>query len=281
MLVDEVPSRACVRGSIMRAWPPWLSQLSFVALLVASFSARLEAELSEAAWPALKVVVNSNVKYEVPLKILLRSMKKANFSNFNDVIIVIGGADADRIYTKNHMTYIETPFMNFDLTGLSMLGRYRDDPRVLARAYFYLLDTTTVGEGFSEKLLALNDVGYKEYRGVRRPAANICSFGRGILEELHSNFDKKMSKGEGLFFEFGYEPKGMKHFEDVATKITMLRDRRELGDPVDLYSTGYPRAVYWYPDFAVYKYILLGKSGDMDGNVTDTNDSCREAGVVS
>ena len=34
--------------------------------------------------------------------------------------------DSDRIYTDNDMVYIETPFENYDLTGLSMLWHYRD-----------------------------------------------------------------------------------------------------------------------------------------------------------
>ena len=38
----------------------------------------------------------------------------------------------DRIYKDQEMTYIETPFMNYDLTGLALLGRYQDHPFVQA-----------------------------------------------------------------------------------------------------------------------------------------------------
>jgi len=38
---------------------------------------------------------------------------------------------------------------------------------------------------------------------------------------------------------------GIKQFEDVADQVTVLRDRIEEGDPVDIYKTGYPRHVFW------------------------------------
>jgi len=247
----------------------WATLTPLLAICINSAcSARLEDDYVESQWPSVKVVINSNMKYQVPLNILLDTMKAFRFENFTDVIIVVGGADVDRIYTDHDMTYIETPYMNYDLTGLAILGRYKDHPSVQANSYLYLLDTTTVGAGFLEKFKALSSMGYKEYRSVRRPASNICAFGRGLLEALPANFEPKLEKVEGLRFEYGFEPKGIKQFEDVADQVTVLRDRIEEGDPVDIYKTGYPRHVFWYPDFGVYKYILIGGYGDMDGHVT-------------
>ncbi|CAK9082283.1 Hypothetical protein SCF082_LOCUS39113 [Durusdinium trenchii] len=243
----------------------WATLTPLLAICINSAcSARLEDDYVESQWPSVKVVINSNMKYQVPLNILLDTMKAFRFENFTDVIIVVGGAaaclaygrfqlsafssfgaDVDRIYTDHDMTYIETPYMNYDLTGLAILGRYKDHPSVQANSYLYLLDTTTVGAGFLEKFKALSSMGYKEYRSVRRPASNICAFGRGLLEALPANFEPKLEKVEGLRFEYGFEPKGIKQFEDVADQVTVLRDRIEEGDPVDIYKTGYPRHVFW------------------------------------
>ncbi|CAL1138339.1 unnamed protein product [Cladocopium goreaui] len=204
----------------------------------------------------------------MPLKILLDSMRAIRFANFSDVIVVVGGADSDRIYTDNDMVYIETPFENYDLTGLSMLWHYRQHPYVLANVYLYLLDTSTVGAGFPEKFRSLGNVEQQEYRAVNRPASNICAFGRGVLEKFKTNFDEQLSKDEGLQFEFGQSPKGVKQIEAFAQKVTELRPRVDHGEPVDIYQTGHPRRVYWYPDFDILKYIFIGGNGDVTGTIS-------------
>eukprot|EP00438_Fugacium_kawagutii_P034934 Skav211754 [mRNA] locus=scaffold674:6649:8587:+ [translate_table: standard] len=108
--------------------------------------------------------------------------------------------DSDRIYTDHtdhDIVYIETPFENYDLTGLSMLSRYKNHPFVLANVYFYLLDTTTVGYAFGPWV--------EEYRSAQRPASNVCAFGRGVLENFGANFDQPLSKLEGAI---GWKPNG-------------------------------------------------------------------------
>lgn len=246
---------------------PWL----FAMFLATTFSARLEDDGNTGTdddWSPVKLVINSNKKYQMPLKILLDSMRAIRFANFSDVIVVVGGADSDRIYTDNDMVYIETPFENYDLTGLSMLWHYRQHPYVLANVYLYLLDTSTVGAGFPEKFRSLGNVEQQEYRAVNRPASNICAFGRGVLEKFKTNFDEQLSKDEGLQFEFGQSPKGVKQIEAFAQKVTELRPRVDHGEPVDIYQTGHPRRVYWYPDFDILKYIFIGGNGDVTGTIS-------------
>ena len=90
--------------------------------------------------------------------------------------------DVDRIYTDHDMTYIETPYMNYDLTGLAILGRYKDHPSVQANSYLYLLDTTTVGAGFLEKFKALSSMGYKERQTALGPLGRLE---RDFIEKGH------------------------------------------------------------------------------------------------
>lgn len=239
-------------------------------LIVGGFSARVKDPGKDPSdWRAVKIVVNSNRKYQLPLKMLLDSMRAIKFQNLTDVIIVIGGADSEKIYREDGLTYIETGFMNFDLTGLSMLWHYKDHPFVQAHAYLYTLDTTTVGIGFQQKFNALASLNYDDYVGFERPASNICAFGRGVLEKFHQNFERKLSKYEGMLYEFGYEPQGVKLLQDLAENVTVLPRRRDHGDPVDLYRTGHARHAFWYADFEIFKYIFIGHFGDFDQQMGD------------
>lgn len=52
--------------------------------------------------------VLSSGKYEIPLRTLMDTMKSSGFQNWTDVIVVIGGAEDNRIYQKGDLTYMET-----------------------------------------------------------------------------------------------------------------------------------------------------------------------------
>ena len=122
--------------------------------------------------------------------------KAIRFERFEDVVVVVGGSDMERIYVDDGLTYLETQFENFDLTGLSMIWHYRDHPSIRAQAYMYVLDTSTVGPGFPQKFQSFAGTTYAEYRGLPRPASNVCVFGRGILEAYAENFDTPLTKQE-------------------------------------------------------------------------------------
>jgi len=198
----------------------------------------------------------------------MNSLKDAGFDQFRNVIIVVGGAEADRIYTDgDDLTFVETQFMNYDLTGLYALHRYKDHEALQAQAYLYVLDTSTVGPNFPTKFENMSNIEYNQYIGFPRPASNTCAFGRGVLEEFGNNFETQLTKKEGLSFEFGDHRRDMKQVQDFAKNVTLLHERQEHGDDVDLYETGYPRKCFYYEDLDLYKYILWGKSGDITGNV--------------
>mmetsp|Transcript_29589 Transcript_29589/g.55374 ORF Transcript_29589/g.55374 Transcript_29589/m.55374 type:complete len:285 (+) Transcript_29589:106-960(+) len=218
----------------------------------------------------LKLVINSNAQYAKPRETLLRSLQVAKFENYTDVIIVIGGSAYDKVHQLDGITMVETKFMSFDLTALSMLWHHRHHPWIKAKAYIYLLDTMTVGLGFPGKFehYAFEDpLGPSEFRSPPRLSSNICMFGRGVVESYQTNFDTNLTKQDVLWFEHGHEPRGVKLLASFATEARDLRARIEHGDALDVYETGYPRRVFWYPDLDVYKYILWERSGDFQGQI--------------
>jgi len=243
-----------------------------IATLVTSFlclsvsSVRVEEQ-----WPDLKLVINSNKLYQKPLHMLFASMKAAQFTNWTDVLVVIGGSDTEKIYQAEDVTYIETKFMNFDLTALAMLYHYRNHQLVHAAAYLYMLDTCSVGEGFPWKFTAMASTGFKELRTPPKPSSNICAFGHGIVESFGRNFDTMLSKEEGLAFEFGDQINGVHPLNDFAEKVTQMQPRLEHGDPIDIYHTGHARRVFWYPDLEIFKYIFWDQTGDIAGNIQEVS----------
>eukprot|EP00438_Fugacium_kawagutii_P018060 Skav221805 [mRNA] locus=scaffold2435:106404:109031:+ [translate_table: standard] len=159
--------------------------------------------------------------------------------------------------------------MSYDLTGLSALWHQRNHPWVRAQAaYLYLLDTVTIGIGFPEKFQALstvNRVGYEELRQPPIPSSNICLFGHGVVESHLGPRCSCRFLQDGIWFEQGHAPRGVRRLEKFASNVTTLKAgrfttvlgqvvavfceaRQEHGDPVDLYKTGYSRRVFWYPD---------------------------------
>jgi len=201
---------------------------------------------------------------------LMGTLQASRFQNFSDLVVVIGGCSRNQVYKDGDITVVETTFMSYDLTALSVLWHHRNHPWVKAQAYLYLLDTTTVGVGFPEKFEALstvNRVGHDEYRSPPIPSSNICVFGHGVVENYKTNFDVFLSKQDGIWFEQGHAPRGVRRLDKFASNVTALKGRLEHGEPVDVYRTGYSRRVFWYPDFDVYKYILWDRNGDILGHI--------------
>jgi len=220
----------------------------------------------------LKLVVNSNAKYvqNSTWQQLFSSLEAARFEDYKNIILVKGGSKHNATYVDNSqrgITILETQFENFDLHGLSALYHNKDNPLIRADAYVYILDTTTVGKTFPQKFANFSKLRYYELARPPIPASNVCAFGRGVVERYKTNFDTNVSKVDGLAFELGSSVKGVKQLTAFADNVTELSPRVEHGEPVDIYRTGHPRRVFWYPDLDIYKYIFWAHSGDIEGNV--------------
>jgi len=234
----------------------------------------------------VKLVVNSNAKYmqNSTWQQLFSSLEAAAFKDYKNIILVKGGSKRNVTYvddSQNGITILETQFENYDLHGLSALYHNSDDPLVRADAYVYLLDTTTVGKTFPQKFANFSKLGFYELASPEQlpfsykqsPSSNICAFGRGVVERYKTNFDTNVSKVDGLAFEAGSAVRGMKQLTAFADNVTELSPRVERGEPVDIYRTGFPRRVFWYPDFDVYKYICWAHFGDIQGHIVDLEPS--------
>eukprot|EP00913_Durusdinium_trenchii_P026716 g25063.t1 len=167
--------------------------MGFCTVFVASIFIFVPALRLDGEAGILKLVINSNRKYQKPLNTLFESLKAVQFRNWADVVVVIGGSDENKIYSVNNITYIETPLMNFDLTGLAMLYRYRTHPLVHASSYMYILDTSTVGPTFPQRFAQLAEHFAQSATETSRaelaellvppaPASNVCVFGHGLVE---------------------------------------------------------------------------------------------------
>lgn len=140
--------------------------MGFCTVFVASIFIFVPALRLDGEAGILKLVINSNRKYQKPLNTLFESLKAVQFRNWADVVVVIGGSDENKIYSVNNITYIETPLMNFDLTGLAMLYRYRTHPLVHASSYMCLDSQTTdfaqcfIPNGSKRGIFSLLATGY-------------------------------------------------------------------------------------------------------------------------
>eukprot|EP00931_Biecheleriopsis_adriatica_P097393 TRINITY_DN71175_c0_g1_i1.p1 TRINITY_DN71175_c0_g1~~TRINITY_DN71175_c0_g1_i1.p1 ORF type:complete len:311 (-),score=51.73 TRINITY_DN71175_c0_g1_i1:37-969(-) len=225
----------------------------------------------------LKVVVNSCVNYkDKTWPVLQKSMEDAGWTDWDKVILVLGGSTEDRVWKNvtqggRGNIVIETKFQNFDLHGLSALWHHKDDPLIHASAYLYLPDTSTVGPEFTKKMVEQGSTGKFEVRRSERPSSNIAVFGDGVVERFGQNFDTSLSKADGALYEFGQwdgTPKLIDAFADTVTMMTG-REAGKYEDPrmyKDLYMTGVPRMGFYYPDLDVTKWILLDMVGDLTGN---------------
>mmetsp|Transcript_102471 Transcript_102471/g.182030 ORF Transcript_102471/g.182030 Transcript_102471/m.182030 type:complete len:325 (+) Transcript_102471:76-1050(+) len=222
----------------------------------------------------VKLVVNSNAKYvrNQTWQKLYSSLEATGFTDYDNLILVKGGAKQNKTYidhSQQGITVLETQFENFDLHGLSALYHNKNDPLVRADVYVYILDTSTVGKKFPQKFANFSKLKFYELARPPPPCSNVCAFGRGVVERYKNNFDKNVSKIDGLSFEWGFAVNGVQQLSAFADNITELLPRVEKGDPVDIYHTGFPRRVFWYPDFDVYKYIFWAHSGDIAGGKVD------------
>lgn len=221
----------------------------------------------------MKLVINSNVYYNFPATCLLNSLKRNNFGRMNDIILVISESTDDVPVSKKidmlncSITIVKTKDNMFDWSGFNILHEYKEHPLIASDSYFYLLDSSTVGPNFQkrfeyyEKLLSNS----RFIMAPQRPNSNICVFGKQIIDEYQNNFNgMKISKKDAIALELHnifIKDRLVKNIFEYG-KFYETKNREFMGYN-DIYKTNVPRAVFYYPDFDVYKYIRWGGFGEI------------------
>lgn len=216
------------------------------------------------------------MRYWKPLNVLLRSLVSIGWTRWDDVVIFMGGSTRDippykglQTWTRGGITIVNMTLNNYDYNGMAGLYAYRNDSAVRADTYFYIHDSTKVGGDFAKIFPRLRDGFWPgELRIPRPPCSNIYTFSHTLVEIYKRNYDVNLTKGEAVSLELsgaGANIRGVRPLLFFAKKTTWLRGRQKRRDE-DVYKTGVPRTVWWYPDYDLYKYILWGAFGDIGGD---------------
>jgi len=226
---------------------------------------------------AVKLVVNSHVKYEKAVGVLFTSLELHGFRRFPNVLVFAGGAVVDTEpypypgkWGRRGVMRVNMTLNAHDHNGMAGLYIHRFNPVVMADVYLYIHDTCTVGATFPAKFDELTVVGHEELWIPVRPHSDIYAFGHGVVEKYQDNFYYNITKRDGLYVEHevDYEAIPMRALPQfVSYSNTRRLQQRVDKNKQDIYGTGFPRGVSWYPDFDLYKYILFDSSGDFSGNV--------------
>lgn len=233
----------------------------------------------------MKLVVNSNMRYLVPLSSLIESLIAAGWKTMDDVVIVRGGASQDcvgkrlirdvtTLKSNQPVLVVDLQIENFDYHGFVALQRYASHPEISDDWYMYVLDTVTFTNGFPETFhsFILNRKHLLKYKdGVELstmftcalPNSNICVFNKAFIHRYGTIFESKvMSKKEAMELECGHRIDNIKPVPAYAENKQPLA-RRECKGQVDCYNTGFQRDIWFYPDLRLNKYILWGMAGDL------------------
>lgn len=215
-------------------------------------------------------------------------MAENKFTDWDKIILVVGGCDKDQEARKLdiqnlfpeapqlNLSVIETAFDNWEYTGYHMLYVHRESPLVKSDKYLFLMDTCTVGPRFPGVIKELENFVPKRAKqrwihGQRgRKTSNIYLFSREVVLAYKDNFGVKVNKGQAVQLEGvktltvrGRRIGGIRAFGDM---YPAARGRVSRGFK-DVYKTGYPRKGYWYPRFALTKWIFWCNSGDITGKL--------------
>lgn len=223
----------------------------------------------------MKIIINSHVKYEKPLYVLLESMVANKFNDWGKIILVVGGCDEDKEPCKLNVRHlfskcpdielpiIQTTFDNWEYTGYHMLYVYRENPLVKSDKYLFLMDTCTVNLKFPstinklEAFIPPNAKSNWVYGCQGDRASNIYLFSREVVLSYKENFGTKFTKWEAVQLEGNksliikdHKVSGVRSFGTMFTAPERKQIRLQ-----DIYDTGYPRRCMLYRCFNIIKWV--------------------------
>lgn len=208
-----------------------------------------------------KIVINTHVAYTKPLKVLMDSLRAANFREWDRVIVVVGGDKRHSIAYENvlgeRVMVIRGTDNGRDWHAFHQLWVYRKDKRVAASAYFVMDDTCVVDHDFPSSIDALA-VRSSDIIVTKPPNSYVTLMGYAVVENYGHRFSGSHTKDKVVYDEFKGTLLKFGH-----PKI--LEKNRVKREESDVYSTGHKRRRWWYPDFQMSKYIFMHQDGDITG----------------
>ena len=229
----------------------------------------------------MKIVVNSNTSYKLPLKILLESILKSDIKDTQDVIVVISESERETqptlvdiksivdIDSDRKVVLVESIRRNYDYCGFDILYKYQSNPLIDSNEYLYLHDTTKVDYDFYNKIQKFENLEDKLIISPATSNSNIVIFQKNVVLNYKENFSVDMNKRQATRLETDNQVYvDGRWIGDIHKFGTVRRiDQRKLIDHVDIYNTGFNRAVFYYEAFGVTKYLFWNCDGDIKKNI--------------
>ena len=218
----------------------------------------------------IKIIINSHIDYKQPRDKLFESLSTTGF-DFTNVILTLSGSKDDIPPTiENNIVTIYSKNNNYDYNGFDILYRYYDNTLIKNDFYLYLHDTITFSNTFISTIQLLNilltDKPKDSILISSNLHSNICVIGYEVIQNYKYNFSKvSLTKKEAVELEI--KGKVIKNYETILGiknfgSIHHVRERVFV-ESKDIYSTGFPRQCFLYPDFGIFKWILWGNDGDI------------------
>lgn len=225
-----------------------------------------------------KIIINSHVKYSKPRDVLFDSLSKTQYKDYNNIIVVLSGShtNKDPYLSKDGFCIIESTNNNFDYNGFNVLNIYKNHNLIVDNFYLYLHDTVTFDINFLKHFDHLEKLN-KNTNDIyisNSFHSNICFFGKDVIINYKNNFSIPLSKEEAIYLEL--HPNLIKNNKIIKNisyfgNVHYIPNRIDLNKTEDIYQNGYPRKVFYYPLFGIYKWVLWGKNGDFVENKARQN----------
>ena len=220
----------------------------------------------------MKIVINAFDPWEISRRVCLQSLvENTTFSNYNNVIIVLGGSTYDMeptlcpIHDITHLTYdynivvIRTTINSIDVNALNMLNIYKHHPLIKTTSmYFHSLDTITFNTDFVERMF--NFPFIPELKGCiysEKPACSaIMIFDHDFIELYNTNFNTPMSKRDAITLEhnMGVVKNVIPYYR--FGKHFVVGEKLHLGS-ANPYNSNDERRVKNYAMYGITKYLKL------------------------
>ena len=233
----------------------------------------------------VKLVINTNSHYTLALKKLFGDLIDIKYPNFLDIVVVISESEKNSeptimpifdlvgIETEKCVVVIESVLNNYDYAGFNALYLNAEHYLIKSEYYFYLLDTSSVGPNFYQKIIELtNKYPNKKILAPKVPNSNIILFKYDMIDIYRDMYNRSLSKKEAIWVEHSVSfrsPDGVLVTSVINLAngdVIILGEREHIGRS-DIYNNGYIREIYYYSDFDVTKYVLHNKDGDFKNNV--------------